>query len=313
MNKIILTAKHGRPSTKNVFKRMKSPSKLVQRRQLNSKTYYRVYDQNNRNGISLENKARDYNKEHSITAENNILLRWGTREIINCNNKTIVYNKSEAIACATDKALSREMFFNAGISIPMPATPDNWEELNKPIIARPHTHSKGKNLYTFTNKNDFINHYNTELYYYSEFIDKQEEFRVHVGHSKVICLMEKTKPKNAGIAWNRAQTDTEPFENVRWNEADERGLHPVMIAGIEAVNALGLDCGATDVMVKDGIPYVLEVNTAPTLNSADYTSERWAKYFDWLFRVNTRRDHWDYSEFKKAKSLFWKNQQLNEN
>ena len=56
--------------------------------------------------------------------------------------------------------------------------------------------------------------------------------------------------------------------------------------------------------------YVLEVNTSPTLNSSDFVSEQYAKYFDWLNRSDKRRDHWDFTEFKASESFAWKNFQL---
>jgi len=60
----------------------------------------------------------------------------------------------------------------------------------------------------------------------------------------------------------------------------------------------------------DGKVYVLEVNTSPTLASSDYSMQRYAMYFDWLMRSDTRREHWNTDEFKKAKSFAWKNFQL---
>lgn len=314
--KIILTGKHGRPSTKNVFQKMQSTdSSLIQRRQIpkNGITYYRLYTPDMREDIVIDRKARDYKKINQVTGVNKILLRWGTREPLETDGTSIVYNKATAIKNATNKALSREIFLGNNVPIPRFVTPNNIDTINLPVIARPFVHSKGKNLYVLNSPEEFLNHYNTDKYYYSEFIDKEREFRVHVGHSKVIVLMEKLKPEDDNqIAWNRAQAGTEPFENIRWNQADEENLKPIMVAGIEAVNALELDCGAADVMLKDGKAYVLEVNTAPTLNSCNYTASRWAMYLDWLFRKDKRRAHWDYTEFKKASSLFWKNYQLND-
>lgn len=70
--------------------------------------------------------------------------------------------------------------------------------------------------------------------------------------------------------------------------------------------------GVDVLLDKDGVAWVLEVNTSPTLASSEYSMERYAMYFDWLFRSPEKRKPWDYKQFKKADSLAWKNYQLKE-
>jgi hypothetical protein len=103
--------------------------------------------------------------------------------------------------------------------------------------------------------------------------------------------MEKPRPDNGCIAWNRAINE-DSFIYVGWdNLRDYRALAEGAYQSIKAVRALDLDFGGVDIMVKGEEACVIEVNTAPTLNSSEYVSSRWAKYFDWLFRRDTRRDH----------------------
>lgn len=310
-NKIILTGKHGRPSTKEVYSSMSSGI-LVQRRQIFSKKrvflrqYYRKF---------INNIVDTMIKESTLSILNSIVVRWGTREELPTDNTTIVYNKSSAIANATDKKLSREIFIEKGVSTPALVIPENFKEEYLPIIARPLVHSKGKNFVVLNTPNDFITHYNknNKGWYYSQFINKEREFRIHCAHSKVLAVMEKANPNNGNIAWNRAQNDTEPFEYIAWSEVDKQNLMPVLLEAIKATAAVGLDMSGVDVMLCGGTAYVLEVNTAPTLNTSPYVASRWGMYFDWLFRVDTRREHWDYTQFKKGSSLVWKNKQLTEN
>lgn len=313
-NKVILTVKHGRPSTLLAYGTMSSGS-LYQRRQVfrgkNPATrvlknqYYRTFENNNSERLI---------KRDDVTLENSVVVRWGSREKLPTDKGTVVYNNSMAIKDATDKKKSREMFIEKGVSTPRLVTPNNIDEVEQyPIIARPLVHSKGRNFVTLANRTEFLNHFNkakTKEWYYSEFVDKDREFRVHAGHGKVLALMEKTQPGDGNIAWNRAQNDTEPFEYIKWSEVDNQNLKPVLDEGLKAIAALGLDFGGVDVMLKDGVAYVLEVNTSPTLNSSPYVAERWGKYFDWLFRQDKRRDHWDTTELKKGQSLIWKNYQL---
>ena len=309
-NKIILTAKHGRPSTQLVYSTMLS-GMLVQRRQIFSKKRVllkQYYKQFTNNVVSVLEKVPN------IITTNAIVIRWGTREEIITDNTTIVYNQSNAISNATDKRLSRQLFIENNVSTPVLVTPGNFINEYLPIIARPLVHSKGKNFIVLNNRLDFENHYNqnNEGWYYSQFINKDREFRIHCAHSKVLAVMEKSNPNNGNIAWNRAQNDTEPFEYISWTQVDAQNLKLVLQEAIKATAAIGLDMAGVDVMLCGNIAYVLEVNTAPTLNTSPYVAERWGKYFDWLFRQETRRNHWDTSQLKKGSSLIWKNFQLTE-
>lgn len=312
--KIILTGKHGRPSTKLAWSfikgETKSPITLVQRRQFTKKNgnfvqYYRIFGD-----TSQYDESQLYQlKFKNFNFDNSVIIRWGTRESIVAEN-SVIYNKAAAIANATDKLVSRKLFVEKGVNAPRLLNHvDDYKD--GIIIARPFIHSKGRNFVVINNKKELEYHWRTG-WYYSEFIDKVREFRVHVGHSKVLALMEKHNPNNGNIAWNRAVNDSEPFTRIKQSEADEQKLLPVMIEAIKAVNALGLDMGGADVILdNNGVAYVLEVNTAPTLNSSPRVAEMWAKYWEWLLRVDIRRDHWDYTQFKKASSLFWKQEQLN--
>jgi glutathione synthase/RimK-type ligase-like ATP-grasp enzyme len=314
MNKIIFTGKHGRPSTKLAWSfidtNLNNPIRLVQRRQFTKRNgkfvqYYRVFGDS-----SLYDESQLYQlRFKNFNFDNSIIIRWGTRENITYNN-SIIYNKSGAIANATDKLVSRQLFIEKGVNTPRLL--NHIDDYNGGIIiARPFIHSKGKNFVILNNKEELENHWRNN-WYYSEFVDKVREFRVHVGHSKVLAFMEKHNPGNGSIAWNRAVNDSEPFTRVKQSEADDQNLLPVLQEAIKAVNALGLDMGGVDVILdKNGVAYVLEVNTAPTLNSSPRVAEMWSKYWSWLLRVNVKRDHWDYTQFKKASSLFWKQDQLN--
>jgi carbamoylphosphate synthase large subunit len=251
-------------------------------------------------------------KSSFVDISNAIVVRWGTREDLHTSRNTIVYNRSSSISNITNKKLSRELFIGKGVNTPKMITHANIESNDLPIIARPFVHSKGRNFIVLNTVDDFNRHYNPDLYYYSAFVDKVSEYRIHTAHSKVLAVMKKHPVANS-IAWNRAVSNSDPFEYIPWNEVEDLGLYDVMVEAIKAVKAVDADFGGVDVIVdKNNKPYVLEVNSAPTLNTSPYVSKRWGQYFDWLFRAESRRDHWDYTKFKKAKSLIWKNYQLDE-
>lgn len=324
LTKVVLTGKHGRPSTKLVHTKTTNGFVLAQRRQmpfLKKKSdgvipqYYRVFQDQAKLAANLENKKYLYEfKLNSLDLKNAIVIRWGTREALTLDN-CVVYNKIEGLENATNKLKSRQLFIENNVSCPKLVTPENIVATDLPIIARPFEHSKGKNFIVLKSINEFNAHYNNKKYYYSQFIDKSREFRIHAGHNKVIAVMEKSKPKGDNIAWNRAQNDVDPFEYVPWSVVDEQNLKCVLEEALKAITAVKLDFGGVDVMYKDGKAYVLEVNTAPTLNTSDYVAGRWAMYFDWIFRGDSekntkRRAHWEIDKFEKGSSLIWKNFQL---
>ena len=294
----ILVGRDGRPSMKKVFAHLKLDSQLVVRRIPPGKTgYLRVY---------TEGETNKYKKRpiSELTLEGRKVIRWGNRIEAEKGDNTIVYNKAEAIAKATDKKLSRELFIKAKVRTPKLVTPDNINETDYPVIARPSRHAKGKNFIVLKNRETFVKHFRTNQasgWYYSQFINKQREFRVHCAHGKIIAVMEKGKGAD-NIAWNRAVTG-ESFTRI--SQSDYH--YSVCFQALKAIETLGLDFGGVDVMLFGKEGFVLEVNTSPTLNSSDYVSEQYAKYFDWLNRSDKRRQHWDFKKFENPTSFAWKN------
>lgn len=116
---------------------------------------------------------------------------------------------------------------------------------------------------------------------YTRYIRPEYELRVHIGSGKVLSYARKMR-----------KILEEPPKNRFWIRNHDNGwIFSTALAGgllgkqaedacIRAVQALGLDFGAVDLIVTaKGRPHILEVNTAPglegaTLNSyVDYFSE----------------------------------------
>lgn len=299
-NNIIVVGKHGRPSMKNVYSKMKN-GKLLIRRQSPKKTYYRLYQNNNPLNPSVV-------PNYSFT-NSDVVIRWGTQEVLADDRKGIIYNKSSALADVSHKYKSRKLMTEAGVNVPLNVTANTPQQLlTYPIIARPFRHSKGSNFIILKDRQSFLQHYNVHsaAWYYSNFVNKTREYRVHCAHGKVLNLLEKPNPGPNQIAWNRAQGN-DAFISVNWND------YPVAVVreALKACKALGCDFLGIDVIVTaDGTPYILEGNSSPTLNTSEYSSERYAKYFEWLMRSPEKREHWDFTQFKDASSFAWKNFQL---
>ncbi len=187
--KIILAGLHGRPSTKmawaNIKTNVDNPITLVQRRRIpnTSKQYYRVFGDS-----SLYKEEQLYQlKFKKFNFNNAVIIRWGTQEIIENMENTIVYNKASAIKNATDKYKSRRIFIEKGVNAPRLLNHPLEYRDDTVIIARPYNHSKGKNFVVLRNLKALEAHWR-EGWYYSEFVDKVREFRVHVGHGNILPL-----------------------------------------------------------------------------------------------------------------------------
>lgn len=103
---------------------------------------------------------------------------------------------------------------------------------------------------------------------YVKYIPKNEEYRVHVIHGKVVDVQRKTLSKEKGeaggdINWKIRNLDN-GFIYQRANVNPGQAVHD---AALKTVKLVGLDFGAVDIVVHKGTgqPYVLEVNSAPGL------------------------------------------------
>jgi hypothetical protein len=306
----ILVGKDGRPSMKAVYQSMNYPCELIIRRKIGNREWFRVYN----------NNISDHFTKKPITASihENVIIRWGNRiDISNISDSPIVYNNNKALNIITNKKLTRQTLVKNNVLTPFYQDSDIEESINGfdilsyPIIIRPLVHAKGKNFFVIENSNQlksFFQNKRLSDYYCAPYLEKTNEYRVHVGLGKVISVLEKPKPNNPSQkAWNRS-LNGDPFIYINWSEYN----YDLCITALKACRAVGADFAAVDIILWNNKYYVLELNSSPTLISNEYTVNRYAKLFDYI-HINTRNSklkHWDFEKFKNAKSLAWKNFQL---
>lgn len=108
---------------------------------------------------------------------------------------------------------------------------------------------------------------------YVAYVRKTAEYRIHVFRGRVICVQQKRLENDAEqtadqkLLRNRANGWVFAVNDVQFSTEEQR--NECNTAAINAVSCLGLDFGAVDLVVgkRDGRPYVLEVNTAPGIES----------------------------------------------
>ncbi len=100
---------------------------------------------------------------------------------------------------------------------------------------------------------------------YTEMLTPCDEYRVHIFKGEVIDYTKKVKKVDGEFV-------TAPEEHIKNKEhglyflRDVRPREGVVLRAIQAIEALGLDFGAVDIIRHNNRSYVLEVNTAVGLS-----------------------------------------------
>jgi hypothetical protein len=192
------------------------------------------------------------------------LIRWGSRSSVSYRPREGPLNSRSAIRSNTDKLGSLRELESAGI--PVPAYTTDRDEISEtfgyPALGRAEEHTRGEDINLIlqwrdaylTDGNDF----------FTEYIPTDFEYRMHVVDGEVVKIHEKRL---------RSEADNHPFirnSETGWVFVEPREDPPGDQLAVDAVGALGLDFGAVDVVrAEDGTEYVLEVNTAPSLDEAN--------------------------------------------
>jgi glutathione synthase/RimK-type ligase-like ATP-grasp enzyme len=230
-----------------------------------------------------------------------LLVRWGCTSELD-SEKTL--NKAKAIQLANDKLECRKLFIEKGIQTPKLYS--SMLDTQYPCVVRPVNHSQGRHFYHCENIVELTQAINKltglgKSFYISEYIPKEREFGVFVFNNRVTSMIEKV-PKNEdakeAYAWNVAQ-GTHSFENIKWDDWNI----PVAKVALKAIQSVGLDFGRVDVIVSsEGIPYVLEVNSAHSLTS-EYRQQVFAKCLDYYIEKGSVEKEINWENVASFKSI----------
>lgn len=204
------------------------------------------------------------NRETFTTSR--LVMNWGSSAALSARGR--VLNQPSNIGNATNKFQCFDMLQRAGVVIPSysttpPAVTGSGIWLARTTI----TGSGGEGIVVLRAG---VSVPNAPLYV--KYIRKTREYRVHVLNGKVVGVQQKRKEaereltadekliRNRNNGWVFCVNDVEIVPNE---------LEQISTAATNAVRALGLDFGAVDLVISrdDNLPYVLEVNTAPGLQS----------------------------------------------
>jgi glutathione synthase/RimK-type ligase-like ATP-grasp enzyme len=130
------------------------------------------------------------------------------------------------------------------------------------IVGRPDKHSKGRGLWRVNSNDSFMRamrgtRKKRAATHFMEWVEAPREYRVHIFKGRSIRISEKKFGEKGVTSTGNYVTikPTEPIGHVRR-------------AAKKAVEAVGLDFGAVDILADDENCWVLEVNSAPGLGGS---------------------------------------------
>ncbi len=220
------------------------------------------------NGKSLQKRGYDFYmdgvRKKLEFFDNDVAIRWGAKWVV----PITTINSIQGVVNAAHKRIAREIL--QGV-VPVPETWFRIEDAQVPFIARPAMHTHGRSFImvkTIGEKRALLGR-GLRGWYFSEFLDTKEEYRLYVGHGEVLGAYKKAF-KEGEVRSNRAVT------NLSWGSMVDYTPELAKVA-IDACYHLKLDTGAVDIMVKD-TPFVIEVNTTPAISTQE-TEDMYFNYF----------------------------------
>lgn len=203
-----------------------------------------------------------------------LLINWGCSRLpVRVDPRQSVLNSTEAVALAKNKLASFNRMREQNVPIP-----EFWTDQQAAAVSMKAgsivlcrttlTGSGGEGIVVARQPNELV-----RAPLYTAYIRKHSEYRFHVMRGQVIAIQQKRRDSEAEqtadqkLLRNHANGWVFAVNNVEFK--DEAQKTACSDAAIRAVGALGLDFGAVDLVVsaKRGLPFVLEVNTGPGLES----------------------------------------------
>jgi len=190
--------------------------------------------------------------------DDDIVVRWGcsTQPVKQDDSYTEykqVINPSKAIHSNCIKSSALRTFSKVVL------TPTMWDTeipKRKTAVVRPHEHTGGNNFEVIKGPAKLKG-----WTYATEFIKTDKEYRCWFAGQETLCALrvpineEQKKPTEYP---NRAKFGYQFCNSV------PNGLKETTLKSAEAI---GLHCGAADILFKDGKYYILEQNSAPSIDN----------------------------------------------
>ena len=215
-----------------------------------------------------------------------VVVNWGNSSMRFTHRNTL--NKPEAVAVAANKLSTLDKLLHHGVPVPEFTTDKRialgWLDIGCRVFARTKLSSHtGDGIVIIEDESEMV-----DAPLYTKYQRKDKEYRVHVFKGKVIDITEKRKRYGDG----EERPGYNPYiRNLKcgWVFCRDgvRPVEAVKVESVRAVQALGLDFGAVDIIEYKGKVWTLEVNSAPGLEGT--TLQRYKEAI--LGSTDVRRDY----------------------
>ena len=205
--------------------------------------------------LGLPTTIGSFEKRVELLADD-IVIRWGnSTQHYNASNYRAdfyqVVNPAAAIRANCDK-------FNSTLALSRVVdTPRLFHDLvpnGITAVVRPIEHSAGKDFKVKVGEYELRNGE-----YATEFIKTDTEVRVWFCGNATLCA--KRVPMR-----DTEEGDFPCRSGWDYHFCFQKTPDSLHMSTLKAAKTIGLDCGAADILVKDGIFYFLELNSAPTID-----------------------------------------------
>ena len=217
-----------------------------------------------------------------------VVINWGCSSPERDTGASRLLNRPDDILCMSNKRLAFQVF--RGKDVPIPrfslTKPVSWS--GDTVVRHKLTGHSGEGIEIVPAGEPL-----PDAPLYVEYIKKEDEYRVHVGISKIDPQVQDGTGTSIISIQRKARRLETPDNEVNWQVRNHDngfvyvrgGVNPppaVMDAASRALVASGLDFGAVDVIYnrKEGKAYVLEINTAPGVEGT--TVSDYAAFFSSL-------------------------------
>ena len=200
-----------------------------------------------------------------------VIINWGSSEPFNNIPYCRVFNNPDNVRLASNKLFTFKQWRRHNVSCPEWTEDYNdavqWVENGHTVFCRTQLRShSGGGIVIATTSDEVV-----QAPLYTKYIKKKKEFRVHVFDGKVIDIQEKRRSSNSPDSSFLIRNHASGFVFCRDDVVEPSDLRDT---GIKAVQSLGLDFGAVDVVWNAHYDkcYALEVNSAPGLEGTTLTN-----------------------------------------
>lgn len=196
------------------------------------------------------------------------VINWGNSSVIRSNNpdpNIRIINKPSAVAEASNKKASLMRMHMNGVRVPLTQTNPPDIQDGEIWLARTVLNGSGGQGIKVIRYGDTV----PEAPLYTKYVRKTVEWRIHVAFGKAIFAQRKLRVNDADQTKDQKLIRNHDNGWVFGPRPIEEAGEEAVEQAIKAVSSLGLDFGAVDLVIgkRDGLPYVLEVNTAPGIES----------------------------------------------